>query len=766
MFADVQTSYLRALFVVGLVVATLFTAASAGLVSPFQSALPVQKAKVVETYGKLPLSFEANTGQAEKNVKFLSRGRGYGLYLTGNGAELMLCQTASSAARTSFRRTPDPMPKSAECDVVRMQVPGASGNTEPAGEDELPGTVNYFIGSDPAKWRSNILTYAKVRYRSIYPGIDLVYYGNQQQVEFDFVVAPHADPRLIRLRLGGASTAHLAPNGDAVVTIENGKLAFHKPLIYQMVDGHRRPVGGEFASFGKHTLGFRLGSYDRAKALVIDPVLEYSTFLGGSGNPNWALIGGNAYAVAVDAAGNAYVAGVTVSTDFPTTPGAFQTTNQAAAINGSNAFITKLNPSGTTLVYSTYLGGSGGDQANGIAVDAAGDAYVTGWTYSTDFPVTAGAFQTSNKNAANGGNAFITKLNPTGTALVYSTFLGGSLATAANAIALDAAGDAYVAGQTGSTDFPVTAGAFQSQNKAAANKASNAFVTELNPAGSALVYSTYLGGSGAPIVNGNIGSCRSAQFVPTGEEDGATAIAIDAAGNAYVTGTAVSADFPVTAGAYQTQNNAAAKLLFPSFNRAALRGLQTRTWATCGCNRSCNQAAEVPSSKVTDSVPRSPAKNSRIVAAFVSRMHSITNLPLASMTATEIVAWCTSIPIYFAWFMTALLVADHHCFFSAAFAYALIRSARQNPLNARKIRRQFLAAWMLGGFLGRAMHGACTLSTCSIISLTTGTARTTPIALGRAFRRPLRTSRSAFTTIALPAPESSAPHTVACSSVV
>jgi Beta-propeller repeat len=568
MFADAQVSYLRALFVVGLFVATSFTAASAGPASPSQPTLPAQKARVVGTYGRLPLSFEDNTGQAEKSVKFLSRGGGYGLYLTGNEAVLTLCQTAFGAARPDFRRTPDLLPKSAECDVVRMQLAGASLKTEPAGEDRLAGRVNYFIGSDPSKWRTSIPTYAKVRYSDIYPGIDLVYYGNQRQLEFDFLVAPHADPNAIRLRFSGPNRLRLAANGDLILSTAGGSLTFRKPSIYQAANGRRVQSAGEFVLLAKNTVGLRLGRYDRDRALVIDPALVYSTFLGGSVDPNSsALFGGFPNAIAVDAVGNAYVTGQALSTSFPVTTGAFQTTDPGAATQGYPAFVTKLNASGTALIYSTYLGGSAFDQGNAIAVDAAGDAYVAGATSSTDFPVTPGAFQTSNNGAAHGGNSsFITQLNATGTALVYSTYLGGSAGNTAYAIALDTTGDTYVAGQTSSTDFPVTPGALQVQNNAAGLPKGfefNAFVTKLNPAGAALVYSTYLGGSGEPV--NIINSCMSAQFLPTRLWDGVDAIAVDAEGNAYVTGTAVSTDFPVTTGAYQTQNNGAANYVTNAF---------------------------------------------------------------------------------------------------------------------------------------------------------------------------------------------------------
>jgi hypothetical protein len=546
----------------GLMLATLFVATSAGPVPSSLATPPVQKARAAENYGKIPLTFEANQGQADKSAKFLARGSGYGLYLTGHEAALMLCKRVYGAAGADFHGNVSPVGKSAVCDVVHMQLAGANSTVEPIGEERLPGKVNYFVGSDPTKWHAGIPTYAKVRYTSIYPGIDLIFHGNPSadgQLEFDFAVAPHAAPRAIRLRFRGANHLHLAANGDLIVTTSGGSLTFRKPSVYQTVDGQRVPCTEEFALLAKNTVGFRLRGYDHARALVIDPALVYSTFLGGSGDPNAALVGGGANAIAVDAAGNAYVAGQTFSSDFPVTQGAFQATNHAAGQN--TAFVAKLNPTGTALVYSTYLGGSYGESANAIAVDAAGDAYVAGQTASTDFPVTPGAFQTTN-HATGGPTAFVAKLNPTGAALVYSTYLGGNVFDSANAIAVDAAGSAYVAGQTVSTDFPVTPGAFQIQNNGAGLKVANAFVTKLNPAGTALVYSTYLGGSGEPV---NPGPCRSAQSVPTGEEDGADAIAVDAAGNAYVAGAAASTDFPVTAGAYQTQNNAAANQITNAF---------------------------------------------------------------------------------------------------------------------------------------------------------------------------------------------------------
>lgn len=532
MLACVPAAYVRALLITGLVAATSFTSASAGQVSQSQNTSSPPRAQFAENYGRLPLSFEANAGQADRGVRFLSRGRGYGLYLIGNEAVLTLRPGAADSS-VSF-------------DQLHMQMVGASTVTRPLGEERLPGVANYFIGNDTAKCHTNIPTYAKVRYAGVYPGIDLVYYGNQRQLEYDFAIAPGADPDAIRLRLTGAKQLHIAKNGDLVVELGNGALAFQKPLIYQVVDGRRQPVAGTFALLRKHTVGFRLGSYDHARSLVIDPVLQYSTYLGGSA-------GVQANAIAIDSAGNAYVTGGTGSTDFPVTPGVFQSTNNGTASGLGTAFVTKLNPTGTALVYSTYLGGSGqsingGDVANGIAVDSFGNAYVTGSTYSADFPVTQGAFQTTNKEAAANGNAngfdstgFVTKLNATGTALVYSTYLGGSGGTVGsvlwgdrgNGLTIDSSGDAYVTGVTYSPDFPVTQGAFQTTNSGG-----SVYVSKVNTTGSALVYSTFLGSIGKGQGFGSL-----------------TAVAVDSTGDVYVTGGTAATDFPVTPGAFQSTNH-------------------------------------------------------------------------------------------------------------------------------------------------------------------------------------------------------------------
>ncbi len=592
-----------------------------------------QKRHLAETYGKLPLSFEANQGQTDGAVKFLSRGRGYALFLTGDEAVLtlerarqkangkgqmakvnagaaptgtlsdlvgrpeneMVAQHPLSGAaalpnllpfpsagreygpgqeleRPRDRRAGPALPSSsplAEVDerstVLRMRLLGANASAAVIGADELPGKSNYFIGNDPKKWRTNVPNYAKVKYQNVYPGVDLVYYGNQGgQLEYDFVVAPGADPIAIKLdvgaglalpenarsartvpdglervaeateRAGQAQPLRIAANGDLVVKTDGGEVRLHKPVVYQekasgvrshesdrydansnlkivnrpLTLDNRQCLDGHYVLRGSNQVGFKVPAYDHTRPLVIDPVLSYSTYLGGSGNDN-------ASAIAVDASGNAYVAGSTNSSDFPTV-NPLQATLKVEGYN--TAFVSKLNTTGSALIYSTYLGGSGGDGANGIAVDSSGNAYLTGGTGSSDFP-TVNPLQAYLKG---NGTAFVSKLDAAGSALVYSTYLGGSIADYGNGIAVDASGNAYVAGYTYSPDFP-TVNPFQAICGGCKVGFWAAFISKLNAAGSALVYSTFLGGSFA---------------------DQANAIAVDASGSAYVAGTTSSTDFP------------------------------------------------------------------------------------------------------------------------------------------------------------------------------------------------------------------------------
>jgi len=494
-----------------------------------RKASAVPKPQAVKAYGQLPLSFEANRGQTDQRVKFLSHGSGYSLFLNGDEAVLALKKPGGSTARD--QQLKPAVPSAGPPAVVRMKLVGANAAAKVTGLTELPGKSNYFIGNDPKKWRTNVPNYAKVKYTSVYPGVDLVYYGNQRQLEYDFVVQPGADPRQIALQLvapassrdaAKAKTAALRidKNGNSVVATEGGEVIFHKPVVYQPATDNGQWTKDKHFVSGNYVLKndrltFEVASYDKTKPLVIDPTLAYSTYLGGSGDDFGS-------GIAIDPSGNAYVTGGTVSADFPNTGGAFQTTYGG----NMDAFVAKLNATGSALLYSTYLGGSGEDFAVGMAIDSAGNAYVTGFTWAfngpPNFPTTAGAFQTT----SSGISAFVSKLSGSGSALLYSTYLGGSSYASASGISVDASGSAYVTGIT-QGGFPTTAGAFQTTY----HGGEDSFVSKLNAAGSALIYSTYLGGSSL---------------------DDVFAIAVDGSGNAYVTGVTGSTDFPTTPGAFQT----------------------------------------------------------------------------------------------------------------------------------------------------------------------------------------------------------------------
>ncbi|HJU50100.1 MAG TPA: SBBP repeat-containing protein, partial [Pseudogulbenkiania sp.] len=379
-------------------------------------------------------------------------------------------------------------------------------------EETLPGKSHYFVGADKSAWHTDISNYSRVRYHSVYPGIDLVYHGNQRQLEYDFEVSPGANPRAIALGFHGASSFKVDADGNLVIQTGRSTVIQHKPVIYQDIAGTRKAVAGTYRIQGKNQVGFQLASYDHSKPLVIDPTLSYSTFLGGttgSGNVD------SGSGIAVDSSGNVYVTGNTSTNDFPTV-NPLQTSNQVPDV-----FVAKLNATGTALVYSTYLRGSVSNSGTSIAVDAAGNAYVTGYTLGKDFPITANVVQPTLKGIV---NAFVTKLSPTGNTLVYSTYLGGSNADYGMGIAVDSNNSAYVTGYTMSADFP-TANAVQTTLAGQRN----AFVAKLDPLGGSLVYSTYLGGGGV---------------------DFGSSIAVDSAGGAYITGQTSSTDFP-TVNAFQ-----------------------------------------------------------------------------------------------------------------------------------------------------------------------------------------------------------------------
>ena len=473
--------------------------------------------KVVESYGQLPLSFEANHGQTDPQVNFLSRGNGYTLFLTPTEAVLTLRKATNlppqhRTGAALATEQPEEARAATEPTVLRMKLLGANRDPQVVGLDELAGKSNYFIGHDPKKWQTNVPTYRKVAYKEIYRGIDLIYYGtNQRQLEYDFIVEPGGDPEAITLGFEGADRLEVDAQGNLLLHLSDGEVLFQKPYVYQETNETRQEIAGGYMLNAKNEVTFEVASYDASKSLVIDPVLAYSTYLGGSGSDE-------GLGIAVDTFGNAYVTGNTLSVDFPTAS-PLQTLNTGSF----DAFVTKLNPGGTALIYSTYLGGTDADEGRSIAVDTFGNAYVTGFTSSADFP-TASPFQ-----AAHGGSrdAFVSKLNPAGSALAYSTYLGGSGNDEGFGIAVDPLGNAYVTGTTVSVDYP-TATPFQGARSADFD----AFVTKLNPAGSALMYSTYLGGNGT---------------------DSGLDIAVDTVGNSYVTGFTSSTDFP-TVSALQASN--------------------------------------------------------------------------------------------------------------------------------------------------------------------------------------------------------------------
>jgi methyl coenzyme M reductase beta subunit len=479
-----------------------------------------------------------------------------------------------------------------EHSVLKLSFVGAAPDCVVEGTGELPGKVNYLLGNDRAKWHADIPTFKGVIYKDVWAGVDVAYHGDGRQLKYDIVAGPESDLNSIRMKYEGADKIWLDKAGDLHIKTAVTTFVERVPGIYQDKDGQRISLTGGYVLEDGDIVGFRVEGRDPSVALTIDPAADllYSTFLGGSsgdgsngiavdsaGNAYVAgytysanfptttgsyqttlnsATGGNCFvtklgsagtvvvystflggsgssgdaatAIAIDAAGDAYITGWTQSTDFPTSAGAYQSTLNSAT---GNAFVTELNSTGSSLVYSTFLGGSYGDSGYGIAVGSGGVAYVAGWTESIDFPTTSGAYQTSLKSA--NGNGFVTKLNSTGTALAYSTFLGGSTADWVFAIALDSSGCAYVSGETDSRDFPTTSGAYQT----ALNSANgNAFVTKLSSTGSSLTYSTFLGGSTSDL---------------------GYAIALDSANDAYVAGVAYSDDFPTTTGAYQASLNSA-----------------------------------------------------------------------------------------------------------------------------------------------------------------------------------------------------------------
>jgi uncharacterized repeat protein (TIGR01451 family) len=595
-------------------------------VNPQLPVRPVASASLVDQYGRLPMAFEANHGQWDPRVAFLARGSGYELFLTPDETVFELRPGGVHDPRNNRPQSGSQENSSrSAAAVLRMKLAGANIGPQVIGVEELPGSGNYFIGNDPKKWATNVPTYRKVEYKSVYPGVDLVYYGAQGQLEYDFVIAPRGDPARIALTFEGAQPT-LTASGELLLRMSGGDVHFRRPVAYQKIGGSKHLVDGHYALGGSDSVRFEIGDYDHNRALVIDPVLAYSTYLGGTDNDvAWAIAmdsagnayvtgqtysvdfpvknpienyhtGGNCsatgqcfdvfvtklnssgstlvystylgginddigYGIAVDSAGNAYVAGATASDDFPTTPGVLRAFCGELFVNGKptstcnsnghvpDGFVTKLNSTGSAIDYSTFIGGTGFDHATAIAVDAAGEAYVVGVTNgplptgnSNDpgFPLTTTAFQSTYPGG--GYTTFFVKLNAIASSEVYGSLLGSPTAQApsyATGIAIDSSGDGYMSGYTGNKDFPTTLGAFQTTCKPGSSVCNGYFgiVAKFDPtkdAAPSLVYSTYLGGS-----------TPAAQDKPFG-------IAVDSAGDAYVTGPSNSSDFPTTKGAFQT----------------------------------------------------------------------------------------------------------------------------------------------------------------------------------------------------------------------
>ena len=451
----------------------------------FSGAAAIAAGGVPHGYGNLPLQFQRNPGQAPSEAQFIARVQGSGLFLNAEGFTLMTRQASTTHA-------------------LRVRLEGARPGLQGEGLDRQ-GDTQFYSGHS-RRQLAGIPTYGRVQYHEVYPGVDIVYYGSQGRLEYDFAVAPGADPGMIHLTFAGAVGIHFDPAGDLLIHADGGEFRQHKPAVYQEIAGERRFVEGRYAVDSSHRIGFEVGDYDRSAPLIIDPVLSYSTFLGGAGLDQ-------ANGIAVDSAGCAYIVGETWSLDFP---GA--TSISKPRMWDSDVFVTKLNPAGTAVLFSSFLSGSARDVAKAVALDSHGNLYITGFTLSSDFPTTSGALR---GRPAGQEDAFIAKLGGTDGTLQYSSYLGGAGTDIATSIAVDASGEVYLAGYTSSLDFPVSANAFQRQFGGGFY---DAFVSKVDLSASNILYSTYLGGSGSDVARG---------------------IATDSSGYAYLTGSTDSANFPL-----------------------------------------------------------------------------------------------------------------------------------------------------------------------------------------------------------------------------
>ncbi|MBN1380764.1 MAG: DUF1566 domain-containing protein [Deltaproteobacteria bacterium] len=535
-----------------------------------------------ETLDRLPLMFEPNEGQAVGGIRYIARCPGATLYFHDGAVDIIVRRQGSGSRSVS---SVGKAVVSAARERIRMRLVGARPfpQIEPVGK--LPGEVNYFKGPDPAKWRTGIPTYRKIKYTSVYPGIDLVFYGNARMLEYDFIIRPGADPSQVRIAFDGAKEEWITEDGALVMSTRGGdRVLQHKPVVYQDVKGCRKVVNGEYRSRGRGLYGFDVAAYDSKQPLIIDPGFQFSSYIGGtdedSGGKEWVR------GIAVGADGGVYIGGMTTATDFPAIsqiPGAANDSsvtvehdawvakvhrsgtflewstilggigsdtiwslaldsgdNVVVAGTGSSyfpevkklytdggMFVTRIKSDGTELLFSTRFGGSGDGFAAAVAVDDEDNIYITGYTEAEDFPVTVGAFQTQLKkdDPQFAQDAYVMKIDPAEPKVVYSTYIGGSSYDWGRGIAVDGEGCAYIAGETASTDYPV-AHAYQGAH---AGGAYDCMVTKLTADGSGLAYSTFLGSA-----DGGAGSAS----------ERCSAIAVDAAGQAYVTGITKSETFP------------------------------------------------------------------------------------------------------------------------------------------------------------------------------------------------------------------------------
>ena len=490
--------------------------------------LPIPETRQIAQNGfnHIPSYFVENRGQVAGNVEFCLKILNGNVYFTPDEIVYQFFYQKNGQKNQEKRYLAKKKRKEIKQENFRIRFLNANVNVHIDGLEKQDTNISFFRGNDPQKWVKMAPAYEKIRYRDLYPGINLVIYEREGKIKNEFRVRPGADAKDIKLIYDGANSLRINRGGQLEISLAEAMLTEDAPYTYQVIAGQRYEVKAEYFIEKDNILRFALEEYSKEYELIIDPDLEYSTFLGGRDEDiSWII--------AVDASGNAYIAGETYGNDYPTTPGAFDT----KFTGGGDIFVSKLDPTGSRLIYSTFIGGvdnkEGEEGGDGIAVDDSGNAYITGWTSSADFPTTPGAYDRTFAGGFTefGIDAFVTKLDSTGSNLLYSTFLGGKDDEWGNSLTVDDSGNAYVAGVAYSKDFPTTAGAYDRSHNGGVG---DAFVTKLNAIGSDLTYSTFIGGS-------------------EWEEGGS--IVLDSAGNAYVDGYTESSDFPTTVGALSTRFN-------------------------------------------------------------------------------------------------------------------------------------------------------------------------------------------------------------------